>query len=76
MTTTVIQHQVTDTLRGRVMSVYTLVFLGLSPLGNLEIGFAAEHLGIETAIRISALIMLGFAVYLFANKKNVARISL
>ncbi len=74
MTTTVIQHQVTDALRGRVMSVYTLVFLGLSPLGNLEIGFAAEHLGTEMAIRVSALIMLGFAVYLLTNKKNVARL--
>lgn len=74
MTTTVIQHQVDDALRGRVMSVYTLVFLGLSPIGNLEIGFAAEHLGTEMAIRMSAIIMLGVAVYLVTNRKNMTRL--
>jgi MFS family permease len=33
------------TLRGRVMSLYTLVFLGTTPIGAPFVGFVAEHLG-------------------------------
>jgi MFS family permease len=32
-----------DTYRGRVMSVYTLVFAGSTPFGNLFAGYMSEH---------------------------------
>lgn len=71
MANTVIQHLVDDHMRGRVLSVYTLVFLGLSPFGSLEIGYAAEHLGTQAAIRISACIVLAFGLYLFSKRKII-----
>ncbi len=71
MINTVIQHQVDDSMRGRVMSLYTLVFMGLSPLGSLEIGFAAEHLGSQMAMRISAVVVLLFGTYLFINQRKI-----
>ena len=37
---TAIQQEVPDELRGRVMSLYVLVFLGFVPIGNLIIGGA------------------------------------
>lgn len=58
---TTIQHSVEDHLRGRVMSIYTLMFLGMTPLGSLQIGWVAEHFGSLNAIRIGAVIVL-FAV--------------
>ncbi len=71
MINTVIQHQVDDSMRGRVMSLYTLVFMGFSPLGSIEIGFAGEHLGSQLAIRISAIIVLLFGTYLFINRHRI-----
>lgn len=72
MVNTVIQHQVDDSMRGRVMSLYTLVFIGFSPFGSLEIGFAAEHLGTQAAIRISALIVMAFGLYLLDKRKSIS----
>lgn len=71
MINTVIQHEVEDRMRGRVLSLYTLVFLGLSPLGSLEIGFVGDHLGSQLAIRISACVVLMFGIYLFLNRRNI-----
>lgn len=68
---TVIQHQIDDNMRGRVLSLYTLTFLGLAPFGNLEIGFVAEHLGAQLAIRISAIIVLCFGLFLFTNRNKI-----
>lgn len=59
-----IQHRVPDSLRGRVMSLYTLVFLGLAPLGNSLIGFAAEALGTIVSLKIFALVcILGSIIF-------------
>ena len=71
MINTVIQHEVADEMRGRVLSLYTLVFLGLSPLGSLEIGFVAEHFGTSIAIQISAGIVFLFGVYLFVKNRHL-----
>lgn len=53
-----IQHIVPDSLRGRVMGLYTLVFLGLAPLGNSIIGFTAESWGTITSLKIYAAICI------------------
>lgn len=61
-----IQRTSPDYIRGRVMSVYSLMFLGVLPLGGLTIGTLASLIGIPEAIRLFALITLcGAALYLF-----------
>jgi MFS family permease len=44
-TNTILQTIVEDDMRGRVMSFYTMAFLGTAPLGSLLAGFAADHMG-------------------------------
>ena len=47
-------------LRGRVMSIHTLLFLGSTPIGSMIVGTLAEHQGVQTAIaQMSGLCMLG-----------------
>ncbi len=53
-----IQHSVTDSLRGRVMSFYTLVFLGFLPLGNSIVGFTANILGTIFTLKIFSVFCL------------------
>lgn len=55
---TKVQEDVPDSLRGRVMAVYSLVFQGLMPIGGLEIGFLASKYGANTAVRINAIAFL------------------
>jgi len=47
---TLVQLTVPDHLRGRVMSVYTTVFAGSTPIGGLVTGAVASSLGAATAI--------------------------
>lgn len=72
MMNTTIQHLVSDSVRGRVMSIYVLMFLGLSPLGNFQIGYLSEKLGTEAAIRIGAIIVFLFGVLVFFNRKRIS----
>ena len=44
-----------DEYRGRVMSVYSLVFAGLTPLGSLLSGFVAEKYGADTCFILSGI---------------------
>jgi MFS family permease len=59
-----VQTHSPDGLRGRIMSVYTLVFFGLMPLGALVVGIAAERLGQTATVLIGAGMMFGAAVSL------------
>jgi MFS family permease len=46
---TTLQLSAPDALRGRVMSLYTLVFGGSVPLGAFLVGFISEHWGVPAA---------------------------
>jgi MFS family permease len=46
---TTVQVTVPDDLRGRVMSLYTMVFAGMSPVGAFLIGGVAEAAGVPAA---------------------------
>jgi MFS family permease len=56
-----IQSIVPDSLRGRVMGVYTTVFMGSMPLGALLLGTIAEHAGEAEAALLSAGVALVIA---------------
>lgn len=54
-TNTLIQAMVPDQLRGRVMSIYSMMFLGMSPLGSLVAGAMADHIGAPVTVAIGGL---------------------
>lgn len=43
-------------LRGRVMSLYTMLFLGSTPIGSVVLGTLAEHQGVQVAVGEIAVI--------------------
>lgn len=49
---TLIQSMVPDALRGRVMSVYSMMFMGMAPLGALAAGIFAAHLGAPLTVAL------------------------
>ncbi len=68
---TIIQKQVSDALRGRVMSIYTLFFLGMMPIGSFEVGFLAEHFSSGLALRIGAIVVFLSGTYVFTQRKKI-----
>ncbi|MCC7451701.1 MAG: MFS transporter [Anaerolineae bacterium] len=63
---TLIQTQVPDEFRGRVLSLYTLTFMGFNPFGSLAIGVIAEWIGTLPAIALyGSATLLGVGVILW-----------
>ena len=58
---TLIQAMVPDHLRGRVMSVYSMMFMGMAPWGALLGGAVADRLGAPIAVSAGAVAALGGA---------------
>jgi MFS family permease len=60
-----VQSLVPDALRGRVMSMWTLVIFGMMPLGGLWVGAVAQSVGEPAAVAIGASISLAVAAGVF-----------
>jgi len=62
---TLIQSMVPDDLRGRVMSLYSMMFMGMAPIGSLLAGAAADRVGAPATVAAGgALCVLCAAVFL------------
>ncbi|MBD2546308.1 MFS transporter [Planktothricoides sp. FACHB-1370] len=55
---TILQILSPDDKRGRIMSLFAIAFVGMTPLGNLMSGFMADRLGVVTTLTINGLICL------------------
>lgn len=54
-TNTLIQSMVPDDLRGRVMSVYSMMMMGMAPLGALLAGGISERVGAPLTVAIGGI---------------------
>jgi MFS family permease len=63
---TLLQTNVDDQMRGRVMGLYTLTFFGFAPFGNLAIGILAEQWGMSLIIALSAACALVLSAVVIA----------
>ncbi len=52
---TLLQTSVPDALRGRIMGVYSLILMGLAPIGSLWTGLVAKPFGAPVAIEVGAI---------------------
>lgn len=46
------QTLVDEEIRGRVMSFYTVSFLGMMPFGSLAAGWLGQHIGAPVTVRL------------------------
>lgn len=69
-----VQTQVPDELRGRVMGIYTLIFFGTMPIGSLIAGNLADKFGAPFTVTLNASLLLLFALYIYWRKPQMRRI--
>jgi predicted MFS family arabinose efflux permease len=67
-----LQALVPDELRGRVMSLYVMVYVGGSPIGSFVGGWVARAFGVQWAIGGGAVLMLLFATWAFRRHPMLA----
>jgi MFS family permease len=61
---TLIQTMVPDHLRGRLMAVYSMMFMGMAPMGSLLAGVLAERLGAPLTVAAGgAVCIIGASIF-------------
>jgi MFS family permease len=68
---TLIQVMVPDRLRGRIMGVYSIVFMGMAPLGSLLCGALAERIGAPETLTIGGSIAICGAILFAINLPKI-----
>jgi predicted MFS family arabinose efflux permease len=72
---TLVQTIVPDELRGRVMSVYMLVFQGFFPIGALIAGSVAQRFGIPVGAIFGGSIALAFSLFQIWRVPHIRRLA-
>jgi MFS family permease len=69
---TLIQTMVPDDLRGRVMSVYSMMFMGMAPFGALLAGAVAHRLGAPITVALGGAVCIAGSL-VFGSKWTALR---
>jgi MFS family permease len=72
-TNTVLQTIVEDTMRARVVSIYMMAFLGVTPLGALAAGLLAERIGPPATLGLGGGLALLAAFAYWSNLEKIRR---
>ena len=70
---TIIQTIVTEDKRGRVMSYYTMAFVGVAPFGSLLAGSMAHRLGAPLTVALNGSAVVLGALWFFTRLSRVRR---
>ncbi len=69
-TNSIIQLLSRDDMRGRVVALYAMGFLGMMPWGSLVLGFIAEHLGTGSAVAIGGGVCILAALLVWLARRD------
>ncbi len=64
---TLIQSMIPDRLRGRVMSVYSMMFMGMAPIGALMAGSLAGPLGAPATVALGGIACIAGGIVFFVH---------
>lgn len=70
MANTIVQVSAPDDLRGRVMAVYTTVFMGTMPLAGLVAGVIADRWNVETSMYVGGGVVAVVATLMFVRQSE------
>ena len=71
VTNTLLQKLVKDEMRGRVMSMFMLSFIGAMPIGNLIAGAASQRFGVQRTLAAGGVIIAIFVATLAARSPKL-----
>jgi MFS family permease len=72
---TILQTNAPDHMLGRVMSVYTMFFMGLMPLGQLVEGALGSVFDVDEVLFVAGILTFAAAVYVYIRVRDVRELS-
>jgi MFS family permease len=70
---TILQTLVDEKMRGRVMSYYTMAFVGMAPFGSLLAGALAHAIGAQHTVMVSGIACIAGALWFWSRLKAVRK---
>jgi predicted MFS family arabinose efflux permease len=74
LNTSLVQSQVADAMRGRVMSVYNVAFRGGMPIGSVVCGYLIEKFSIPVVLAGNGILVVILASYFLFIQKKLAKL--
>ena len=74
VTNTLLQKLVTDQMRGRVMSMFMLSFIGAMPIGNLIAGSVAHRFGVQHTLAAGGAIIALFVAAITVRRPDLRQL--
>jgi predicted MFS family arabinose efflux permease len=74
ITNTLLQKLVTDKMRGRVMSMFILSFMGTMPIGNIVAGSASHRFGPDRTLAVGGLVVTVVAIMVAIFNKRLRQL--
>lgn len=72
---TLLQTEVEESKRARIMSLYTMTFMGMAPLGSLLQGYLSQRMGLASTLSLTGtLCFLGSAAYYIYRLNTLSKI--
>lgn len=66
-----IQSLVENQMRGRVMAVFSMAFFGLSPVGNLLVGWASNVIGAKATLLVCSAMVLSMGLVALRRRRSI-----
>jgi MFS family permease len=66
----IVQTSTDPAIRGRVMGLYLLIFMGGTPFGSPLIGLATDYIGIRPTIALCGAISLSASIFVWIKYRN------
>lgn len=70
LTNTIIQVNVPNEFRGRVISIYLMILTSMMPIGSLLVGGISHYVGVQMTVLIQGFIAIGIAFLYFKYLKK------
>jgi len=72
ITNTIVQVNVHNEFRGRVISIYLMILTATVPIGSLLVGSVSHYIGVQTTILIQAILAMIISVFyiIYLRKKE------
>lgn len=64
-----LQTAVPNELRGRVMALFVLSFMGMMPFGSLAFGWLGDQIGVTQSIFVGAAVLLAYCLFLLSKPR-------
>jgi MFS family permease len=67
---TLVQTLAPDEMRGRVMALFAMMFMGMSPFGSLGAGLTAEFIGVGPTLGLCGAVCLAAGLFLGRGRRD------